>query len=52
MAAGDLGPEVGQARADAEVAEVQTAGLLRPARWEEVHVAHWPLRGTSDSYLN
>ena len=38
VAAGDLGPEVGQARADAEGAEVQTAGLPRPARGVEVHV--------------
>ena len=52
VAAGDLGPEVGQARADAEGAEVQTAGLPRPARGIEVHVADWPLQDTSDSYLN
>ena len=52
VAAGDLGPEVGQAEADAEEAQVQTAGLPRPTLRVEVHVAHWPLRDTSYKYLN
>ena len=44
VAAGDLGPEVGQAVAEAEGADVQTAGLPRTAPGIEVHVAHWSLR--------
>ena len=52
VAAGDLGPEVGQAVAEAEGADVQTAGLPRTAPGIEVHVAHRPLRDTSYKYLN
>ena len=43
VAAGDPELEVGEA--EAEGADVETAGLVRPASWVEVHVAHWPLPG-------
>ena len=43
VAAGDLGYQVGQAVAEAEGADVQTAGLPRTAPGVEVHVANWSL---------
>ena len=43
VAAGDPELEVGEA--EAEGAQVETAGLLRPAPGVEVHVAHWSLPG-------